>query len=386
MKAKIVIIGVITVVAVISSCNKEDGLLGARVPVLPEVTIPYDEIPGIVDFDPMEGFVINNEIATLGRVLFYDTQLSINNRTSCATCHKQAFGFADNKAQSVGFENKLTPRNSPAILNAGLQEAFFHDLREEVLENMVLKPIGNHIEMGLEDQQYLLNKVGSLNYYKPLFENAFGSDSVTLEKISAGMVHFIRSMVSINSKYDIGSMTGFSNFTEEELLGKDLYFAKFPCSGCHGGDNLNGGSSAAENIGLDSWYSDQGMTGIEPVSGNERNGWFKVPSLRNIAQTAPYMHDGRFQTLEEVVEFYNSGMSNHPQLSFMLRKNTNGGFFFFGEDPMDEELNAATGIIPLRMHMTNEEKKALVAFMKTFTDETFLTNERFSDPFRVVEN
>lgn len=386
MKAKIVIIGVITVVAVISSCNKEDGLLGARVPVLPEVTIPYDEIPGIVDFDPMEGFVINNEIATLGRVLFYDTQLSINNRTSCATCHKQAFGFADNKAKSVGFENKLTPRNSPAILNAGLQEAFFHDLSEEVLENMVLKPIGNHIEMGLEDQQYLLKKVESLDYYKPLFENAFGSDSVTLEKISAGMVHFIRSMVSINSKYDIGTMTGFSNFTEEELLGKDLYFAKFPCSGCHGGDNLNGGSSAAENIGLDSWYSDQGMTGIEPVSGNERNGWFKVPSLRNIAQTAPYMHDGRFQTLEEVVEFYNSGMSNHPQLSFMLRKNTNGGFFFFGEDPMDEELNAATGIIPLRMHMTNEEKKALVAFMKTFTDETFLTNERFSDPFRVVEN
>ena len=386
MKTKIVTTGVIISVALISSCNKEEGLLGARVPVLPETTIPYDEIPGIVDFDPMEGFVIDNEKATLGRVLFYDTQLSINNRTSCATCHKQAFGFADNVAQSVGFENKLTPRNSPAILNAGLQEAFFHDLREEVLENMVLKPIGNHIEMGLEDQQYLLNKVGSLNYYKPLFENAFGSDSVTLEKISAGMVHFIRSMVSINSKYDIGTMTGFSNFTEEELLGKDLYFAKFPCSGCHGGDNLNGGSSAAENIGLDSWYSDQGMTGIEPVSGNERNGWFKVPSLRNIAQTAPYMHDGRFQTLEEVVEFYNSGMSNHPQLSFMLRKNTNGGFFFFGEDPMDEELNAATGIIPLRMHMTNEEKKALVAFMKTFTDETFLTNERFSDPFRVVEN
>ncbi|MFM2000228.1 MAG: hypothetical protein RL204_2175 [Bacteroidota bacterium] len=386
MKTKIVIAGVVISVAVMASCNKEEGLLGARIPVLPETTIPYDEIPGIVDFDPMEGFVIDNEKATLGRVLFYDTQLSLNNRISCATCHKQAFGFADNKAQSVGFENKLTPRNTPAILNAGLQEAFFHDLREEFLENMVLMPIGNHIEMGLDDQQYMVDKVESLNYYKPLFENAFGSDSVTVEKISDGLVHFIRSMVSINSKYDIGTMTGFSNFTEEELLGKDLYFAKFPCSGCHGGDNLNGGSSASENVGLDPWYSDQGMPGIEPVSGNERNGWFKVPSLRNIAQTAPYMHDGRFQTLEEVVEFYNSGMSNHPQLSFMLRKNTNGGFFFFGEDPMDEELNAATGIIPLRMHMTMEEKKALVAFMRTFTDETFLTNERFSDPFRVVEN
>lgn len=386
MKTKIVIAGVVISVAVMASCNKEDGLLGARVPVLPENTIPYDEIPGIVDFDPMEGFVINNEKATLGRVLFYDTQLSLNNRISCATCHKQAFGFADNKAQSVGFENKLTPRNTPAILNAGLQEAFFHDLREEFLENMVLMPIGNHIEMGLDDQQYMVDKVKSLNYYKPLFQNAFGSDSVTVEKISDGLVHFIRSMVSINSKYDIGTMTGFSNFTDEELHGKDLYFAKFPCSGCHGGDNLNGGSSASENVGLSAWYSDQGMLGTEPVSGNERNGWFKVPSLRNIAQTAPYMHDGRFQTLEEVVEFYNSGIANHPQLSFMLRKNTNGGFFFFGEDPMDEELNAATGIIPLRMHMTMEEKKALVAFMRTFTDETFLTNERFSDPFRVVEN
>lgn len=386
MKTRIVISSIVLSVILIASCNKEDGLLGARIPVLPETTIPYDEIPGIVDFDPMEGFVINNEKATLGRVLFYDTQLSINNRISCATCHKQAFGFADNKAQSVGFENKLTPRNTPAILNAGLQEAFFHDLREEFLENMVLMPIGNHIEMGLDDQQYMVDKVKSLQYYKPLFENAFGSDSVTVEKISDGLVHFIRSMVSINSKYDIGTMTGFSNFTDEELLGKDLYFSKFPCSGCHGGDNLNGGSSAAENVGLDAWYSDQGMPGTEPVSGNERNGWFKVPSLRNIAQTAPYMHDGRFQTLEEVVEFYNSGIANHPQLSFMLRKNTNGGFFFFGEDPMDEELNAATGIIPLRMHMTVEEKKALVAFMKTFTDETFLNNERFSDPFRVVEN
>jgi len=158
-------------------------------------------------------------------------------------------------------------------------------------------------------------------------------------------------------------MTGFSNFTEEELLGKDLYFAKFPCSGCHGGDNLNGGSSAAENIGLDSWYSDQGMTGIEPVSGNERNGWFKVPSLRNIAQTAPYMHDGRFQTLEEVVEFYNSGMSNHPQLSFMLRKNTNGGFFFFGEDPRK---------LMNRIKPTGEPKSAFF-IRHDFTKSLYLT-------------
>lgn len=384
MKKKLVF-GVVLGIIFLGGCSKEEGQLGSRIPVLPETPYDYTNYNGNVDFDPFEGFVVDVNKATLGRVLFYDTQLSKNNRISCASCHKQAFAFADNRKHSIGFENKLTPRNSPAILNAGLQEAFFHDLRELFLENMVLQPIANHIEMGLEDQDYMEVKLASLEYYKPLFQAAFGSEEVTKEKISEGMVHFIRSLISVNSKYDVGTMTGFANFTEQELHGKDLYFSKFPCSGCHGGDNLNGGSSASENVGLDMWYNDPGMLGIEPVSGNERNGWFKVPSLRNIAQTAPYMHDGRFKTLEEVVEFYNSGIQNHPQLSFMLRKNTNGGFFFFGEDPMDEELNAATGIIPLRMHMTQEEKAALVAFMRTFTDESLLTDERYSDPFVVVE-
>jgi len=121
---------------------------------------------------------------------------------------------------------------------------------------------------------------------------------------------------------------------------------------------------------------------IDPVSLDSMNGWFKVPSLRNIAVTGPYMHDGRFRTLEEVVEFYNSGIQHHPQLSFMLRKNTNGGFFFLGEDPQDTYMNELTNIQPLRMHMSETEKRALVAFMKTFTDENFLRDERFSDPFQ----
>ncbi|MEZ4798395.1 MAG: cytochrome c peroxidase [Flavobacteriales bacterium] len=379
---KTIVFSVILSIVGLIACSKEQSEMTMRTPNLPSTVYKYDSIGGQVLFDPTDGFQVDNEKATLGRVLFYDTQLSRNNRVSCASCHKQAYGFADNRAKSFGYEDILTDRNSPAILNAGLQSAFFHDLRELHLENMVLQPIAHHVEMGLIEPEYLADKIQYIEYYKPLFISAFGDENVTRERISEGLVNFIRSMISVDSKYDRGQLNNFADFTQQELIGKDLYFHGLPCSACHGGNNLNGGSSAAENIGLDSWYSDTGMIGTDPVSGQTMNGWFKVPSLRNIEVTGPYMHDGRFQTIEEVVEFYNSGIQNHTQLSFMLRKNTNGGFFFLGQDPQDIALNEATGVQPLRMHMTTEEKQALVAFMKTFTDWNFLNDPRFSDPFK----
>lgn len=372
---------ILTALGFLVACAKESTIPESRVPILPLETLRYDSVAGDVSFDPWDNFVVDNNKATLGRVLFYETQLSKNNRVSCGSCHKQAFGFADNVAKSIGFDNGLTKRNSQAILNAGLQEFFFHDLRESHLENMVLMPIADHVEMGLENKEYMVAKVEALPYYKSLFLQAFGSETVTAEKISDGLVHFIRSMISVNSKWDIGNATGFANFSPEELHGKNLYFIKFPCSSCHGGDNLMGGMSAAENVGLDKWYGDLGEHGMDPVLNVPKNGWFKVPSLRNVEVTGPYMHDGRFNTLEEVVEFYNSGIQRHPQLSFMLRRGNNGGFFDLAEFDSDIVENIETGIHPLRMGMTQEEKKALVAFMKTFTDWGFLNDNRFSDPF-----
>ncbi len=368
-------------IAFVVACTKESPTPDSRIPILPLTVARYDSVAGDVPFDPWDGFQVDNHKATLGRVLFYETQLSKNNRVSCGSCHKQAFGFADNLAKSIGFDNGLTKRNSQAILNAGLQEFFFHDLREEHLENMVLMPIADHVEMGLENKDYMVAKLESLPYYRNLFSQAFGDESVTVERISDGLVHFIRSMISVNSKWDIGNAVGFSNFTQEELLGKDLYFIKFPCSSCHGGDNLMGGMSAAENVGLDDWYQDNGEPGLDPVLNVPKNGWFKVPSLRNVEVTGPFMHDGRFSTLEEVVEFYNSGIQRHPQLSFMLRRGNNGGFFDLAEFNEDIIPNQETGIHPLRMAMTQEEKQALIAFMKTFTDWGFLNDNRFSDPF-----
>ena len=373
---------IILLVLVVASCSKEEADPLKRVPVLPSTVYKYDSIGGQVSFDATAGFDIDNQKATLGRVLFYETQLSMNNRVSCGSCHKQAVGFADDVAKSQGFDGKPTKRNSQAILNTGLQSFFFHDLREEFLENMVLMPIADHVEMGLEDKDYMVEKISNTNYYNDLFINAFGDATVSTDRISDALVHFIRSMISVNSKWDVARENNFVNLSPQELRGQDLYFHEFPCSSCHGGNNLMGGASAGENIGLDLWYSDTGTEGIDPFRNVPMNGWFKVPSLRNIEVTGPYMHDGRFKTLEEVVDFYDHGIQRHPQLSFFLRRGTNGGFFRLGESPQDLEQNLLTGVEPLRMFMTTQQKQDLVEFMKTFTDRDFLRDPRFSDPFR----
>jgi len=190
---------IILLVVVVVSCSKEKVEPLKRVPVLPSTVYKYDSIGGQVSFDATAGFDIDNQKATLGRVLFYETQLSMNNRVSCGSCHKQAVGFADDVAKSQGFDGKPTKRNSQAILNTGLQSFFFHDLREEFLENMVLMPIADHVEMGLEDKDYMVEKISNTDYYNDLFINAFGDATVSADRISDALVHFIRSMISVNS-------------------------------------------------------------------------------------------------------------------------------------------------------------------------------------------
>ena len=161
---------------------------------------------------------------------------------------------------------------------------------------------------------------------------------------------------------------------------------KFACSQCHGGVNLDGSLSEPKNIGLDVDYSDDGMPGVND-RGQIRDGFFKTPSLRNIQFTAPYMHDGRFRTLEQVVEFYNSGVQPHPQLSDELRVREQGGLTFEHLGPVIpfDQVPTDGRVLPQKMFMTGEEKAALVAFLKTLTDFQTLTDPKFSDPFQVVE-
>lgn len=255
----------------------------------------------------------NNQVtdagATLGRVLFYDVKLSANNSVSCASCHTQSTSFADTRTLSLGFEGGETGRNSMGLANAKYYNngRFFWDERANSLEEQVLMPIQDEVEMGLSLEE-LVSKIQASDYYSPLFSEAFGDSNVTSERISLALSQFVRSMVSYESRYDQGlaavngnSNADFPNFTEIENLGKNLFFSgRTQCANCHEAVTFNG--DQARNNGLDAVNTD---LGLGAVTGNANdNGKFKVNSLRNIALTAPYMHDGRFETLDQVIGFY----------------------------------------------------------------------------------
>ncbi len=303
---------------------------------------------------------LDNNKATLGRVLFYDKHLSANNSVSCGTCHIQSLAFADGKQFSAGVAGKLTNRNTPGISSKSELNGLFWDARAKNFKDLALKPVVNHEEMGVIDLKSLPTEIATLPYYLPLFKNAYMSEEITIEKIEECIAEFLKALKRPNeSKFELGNNNNkFSNFNQLELIGKEIYENKGNCVSCH---NLSNSFSwvQTENIGLEMDYKDNGI----------QNGIFRVPNLYNIEFTAPYMHDGRFNSLEEVVEHYNSGIKNHPFLSLGLRQeqfNTKGDFI---------------GTIPLKLNLTELEKKGLVAFLKTLSDPKFTTDIRYSNPF-----
>ncbi len=318
------------------------------------------------DNTPQNNAVTNNG-ATLGRALFYDKRLSLNQTVSCSSCHQAQHGFSDPRPFSVGFEGGLTDRNSMGLSNARWYQrrAFFWDERAATLEDQVLQPIQNSVEMGMT-LPGLVARLSEEPYYASLFTQAFGSATVTSDRISKALAQFVRSLISTQSKFDAGraATPAFSNFTAQENLGRTVFNTNTQgnCAACHGTDNFVPGANLNNN-GLENPFIDKGRGEVTGLSADE--GLFKVPSLRNIELTAPYMHDGRFATLEQVVEFYNSGVVNHPNLSPPLR-NAPG------------TPNAGE---PRRLNLTTEQKAALVAFLKTLTDTSLTTDPRFQDPF-----
>ena len=314
---------------------------------------------------------VTNAGATLGRALFYDKRLSLNQTISCSSCHRAANGFSDPRKFSVGFEGGLTGRNSMGLSNARwyLRRSFFWDERAATLEDQVLQPIQNSVEMGMT-LPALVNRLSVEPYYATLFTNAFGDATVTSNRIALALAQFVRSIISTQSKFDAGRAPGvnFTNLTPQENEGRNIFNAGNlgNCAACHGTDNFVPGP-AINNNGLENPYIDKGRGEITGIPQDE--GLFKVPSLRNIELTAPYMHDGRFATLEEVVEFYNSGVVNHPNLSPPLR-NPPGS-------PNQGQ--------PRRLNLTAAQKAALVAFLKTLTDTSVTTDPKFQDPFNYGE-
>jgi len=301
--------------------------------------------------------------ATLGRVLFYDKNLSMNNTVSCASCHIQENGFSDPNALSTGFNGELTSRNSMGLANARFYEngRFFWDERAATLEAQTLVPVQDLVEMGLTLPE-LEEKLTQQPYYAALFTNAFGDETITSNRVALALSQFIRSMVSYESKFDEGLAQtqdiddNFPNFTTSENRGKQLFMSnQTRCFDCHATNVFVGDD--ARNNGLDATITDPGVGGI--TGNNNELGEFKVPSLRNIALTGPYMHDGRFETLEEVIEHYNSGVQNNPNLDNRLTQGNN----------------------VRRLNLSDTDKQALVDFLNTLTDNEFINDEKYASPF-----
>jgi cytochrome c peroxidase len=310
--------------------------------------------PGVVVFSdnmPADN-PITNAGATLGRVLFYDPRLSANDRVSCASCHVQKFGFSDTARFSPGLHGVRSTRHTMALANARFNAhgRFFWDERAPSLEAQVLAPITDRVEMGMP-LDTLERKLSTVQVYRGLFAAAFGSPEVTRVRIAAALAQFVRSLVSTHSRYDAVFATGGApdpgRLTAAERNGLRL-FEQAGCVNCH--RSVVQFADQATNNGLDAAPSDTGAG----------EGRFKPPSLRNVAVRPPYMHDGRFATLRQVVEFYARRVAPSPFLDARLRSGDGR---------------------PRRLDLDSSQVAALVAFLEALTDSNFLSAEKFSDPF-----
>ncbi len=301
----------------------------------------------------------------LGRRLFYEVRLSANNSMSCGSCHMQSKAFTDGRKLSDGVDGSHTDRNTMALVNLLWNRKFFWDARSGSLEEQAGFPMVNPHEMG-QSLAVSVRKLQSTTYYPALFRVVFGDEKITSERIVKALAQFERSLISADSKYD-GYLNHTVQLTDAEMRGMVLFnttpnparsIRGANCSHCHGGPKNY--LELFHNNGLDKVYEDAGIgafTGLEADQGR-----FKVPTLRNIALTAPYMHDGRFATLEEVVEHYSEHVQHSGALSAFLQ-------------------NASNDQGKIAVNLKPQEKKDLIAFLNTLTDSTFVTNLQFSNPF-----
>jgi cytochrome c peroxidase len=307
---------------------------------------------------------MTKEGVALGRMLFYEERLSVNDKVSCATCHKQERAFTDGMPFSTGVDGTGTKRNSMSLSNLLWVKNLFWDGRSTSLEEQSIVPLTDPHEMG-QSLEASSKKLSETKHYPQLFEKAFGTREINGTKIGKALAQFERILISANSKYD-QYLRGDYKPTESELRGLKLF-----SSGPQPDKNIRGANcihchsvpktflELFHNNGLDSIQRDFGREDFTKLV--EDRGRFRVPTLRNIAVTAPYMHDGRFWTLNEVIDHYSDHVKSSGTLSPFIAGVTN-----------------KPGSISLAL--TKEEKQDILSFLHMLTDNTFITNPEFSDP------
>lgn len=374
-------------------------------PVLPEMTPDYRtevgqlfgvQFPSAFD-DPQF-----DARAELGRVLFHDRMLSQNGAVSCGSCHLQSHGFAEPKALSQGLRRELTERNASHLANPAQQFSYFWDGRANDLTTQVTMPIENHVEMGFRNLETLVLRLDQLDYYAPLFESAFGTEEASVDRIQQALSTFLSCLVTCRSEADavleqampefwnpwsvLDGSIALEGFDALEKRGFELFHGSAQCANCHGGPHFNGWGMDFADIGLDHDPEESDVNAVNV--GGFFGGWgptaMKVPSLRNVALTAPYMHDGRFATLDAVLDHYSHGILDVPTLDARLRDWGNstllGGPVDITIEPIFFPVDIEN-VPPVRMDFTSEERAALKAFLHTLTDHAFVQDTRFSDPF-----
>lgn len=285
--------------------------------------------------------------AELGRLLYFDTRLSSDNTVSCASCHAPAGAFTDNLAVSLGIGKQKGGRSAPTVINRGFTTLQFWDGRAGSLEEQAQGPLANPLEMTADAESELAHKavaqrIDEIPGYKALFQKAFGDDQITIDQVAKAIATFERCVLSGNSPFDRFQAGDESALTDQQKRGKDVFFKTAACDACHLGFNFSDESFTNVGIGYDpatGTFKDEGRA---KISGNPADtGAFKTPTLREVEHTAPYMHDGRFQTLEEVVDHYNRGAIPNPYIDQRMKP----------------------------LGLTDEQKRDLVAFLKALSGE-----------------
>ncbi len=318
-----------------------------------------------LDFDYSDNMMeqqFDEEAVQLGRVLFYDNILSKNGNVSCASCHKQEFAFSDDVAFSIGFLDGETFRNTPTLINNQFNTTFFWDGRASRLEQAVALPIFDHNEMGMSESD-LIQRINNAEYYDDLIMDAFGRPDISRHDISFALAQFVGSIISIDSRLD-----KFMKDRSDDILDKDehagLELFETHCNTCHSalGERVDNGQT---QVVSDDPYMGTGSRSLVDIGlpvdfTGTRDTRVRIPSLRNLSKTAPYMHDGRFETIREVIDHYNDDIEDRPTLDSRLKDQ-------FGQ--------------VVDMNMTEKEKDQLEKFLLTLRDTRVETDERWSDPF-----
>ena len=302
----------------------------------PEIPLGLDEEGFHV---PKDNPLTKNKIE-LGHLLFFDKRISENNTVSCSTCHIPALAFTDGQPVSTGIKHQQGGRSAPTSINRGFSKIQFWDGRAPTLEAQSVGPLTNPIEHGFPDNDAVVARINKIEGYKKLFKNAFGTSAITIEQVGKAIASFQRTLISGNSPFDRFDYDGEEKaISESAKRGKKLFFDKARCNLCHFGTNFS--DEKFHNIGI-GWGGEHLDVGRYNVSKDKKDiGAFKTPTLREISMTAPYMHDGRFATLEQVVEHYNSGGVKNPFLD--------------------------NQVIPLEL--TESEKRDLIEMLRTLNGE-----------------